>query len=196
MLNRIYGSGKGSVFTTGNFLDLASRAAVDKVLSRLVQKGTLRRLARGLYDYPKSHPIIGVVSPNPDKVARALSGKHGIHLQPTGAYAANVLGLSEQVPAKVVFLTDGPSRVVRIGKQEIRLQHTVPRNMATAGRVSGLVIQALRHLGPNYVDDRVIAILRKKLSDRDKLRLIKDIAYAPAWVGVYLRRIATGGRQS
>ena len=68
--------------------------------------------------------------------------------------------------------------------------------MATAGRVSGLVIQALRHLGPNYVDDRVIAILRKKLSDRDKLRLIKDIAYAPAWAGMYLRRIATGGRQS
>ena len=196
VLNRVYGSGRGSVFETGDFLDLGSRTAIDKVLSRLVQRGTLRRLARGLYDYPKYHPIIGVVSPNPDKVAKALAGKHAIRLQPTGAYAANLLGLSEQVPAKVVFLTDGTSKVVHIGKQEIRLQHTSPRNMATAGRISGLVIQALRHLGRNYVDERVIAILRKKLSDKDKLQLIKDIAYAPAWVGTYLRSIATGTRQS
>lgn len=190
VLSRVYGSGRGSVFTTSSFLDLGSRAAVDKALSRLVQKGTLRRLARGLYDYPKSHPLIGVLSPNPDAIAKALGGKLAIRFQPTGAYAANLLGLSEQVPVKIVFLTDGPSRMVRIGNQEIRLKHTTPRNMATAGRVSGLVIQALRHLGARYVDDRTIAILRRKISERDKKQLLKDIAYAPAWVGAHLRQIA------
>jgi Family of unknown function (DUF6088) len=190
ILDRVHDLGRGSVFTTGTFLDLGSRAAVDKVLSRLAQKGTLRRLARGLYDYPKSRPIMGVLAPDPNAVVRALSRKYGIRIQPTGAYAANVLGLSGQVPAKIAFLTDGPSRVVRVGNQDIYLRHTTLKNMATAGRMSGLVIQALLHLGPDYVDDKVIAILQRKLSAQDKKKLLADIAYAPTWVGTHLRRIA------
>lgn len=191
ILSRIYGSGRGSVFTPGRFLDLGSRNAVDKVLSRLVQKGAIRRLARGLYDYPEHHPIMGILAPSPDAIARALAGQ-GIRLQPSGAYAANRLGLSTQVPARIVYLTDGPSRTVRVGNQEIRLQRTTPRSMGPADRISGLVIQALRHLGQKHVDDAVIQTLQRKLSDQDKKRLIKDIAYAPAWVGKHLREIARG----
>jgi hypothetical protein len=191
ILSRIYGSGRGSVFTPGRFLDLGSRNAVDKVLSRLVQKGAIRRLARGLYDYPEHHPVMGILAPSPDAIARALAGQ-GIRLQPSGAYAANRLGLSTQVPARIVYLTDGPSRTVRVGNQEIRLQRTTPRSMGPAGRISGLVIQALRHLGQKHVDDAVIQTLQRKLSDQDKKRLIKDIAYAPAWVGKHLREIAQG----
>ncbi|MCX5823709.1 MAG: DUF6088 family protein [Deltaproteobacteria bacterium] len=191
ILNKIYGSGRGSVFTPGRFLDLGSRDAVDKVLSRLAQKGTIRRLARGLYDYPEHHPVMGILAPSPDAIARTLAGQ-GIRLQPSGAYAANRLGLSTQVPARIVYLTDGPSRTVRVGNQEIHLQRTTPRNMGPADRISGLVIQALRHLGQKHVDDAVIQTLQRKLSDQDKKRLIKDIAYAPAWVGKHLREIAQG----
>jgi hypothetical protein len=79
---------------------------------------------------------------------------------------------------------------VRVGNMDIRLQHTTPRNMATAGRISGLVIQALRHLGPKYVDDTIIRILKRKLSADDKKQLLKDIAFAPAWIGAYFRIIA------
>jgi predicted transcriptional regulator of viral defense system len=192
MLSRIYGDGRGSVFTPSRFLDLGSRDAVDKVLSRLVQKGTIRRLARGLYDYPEHHQIMGILAPSPDAIAQALAGKQGIRLQPSGAYAANRLGLSTQVPARIVYLTDGPSRTVRVGNQEIRLQRTTPRIMGPSDRISGLVIQALRHLGQRHVDDTVIQTLQRKLSDQDKKRLIKDIAYAPAWVGKHLREIARG----
>jgi hypothetical protein len=192
MLSRIYGDGRGSVFTPSRFLDLGSRDAVDKVLSRLVQKGTIRRLARGLYDYPEHHQIMGILAPSPDAIAQALAGKQGIRLQPSGAYAANRLGLSTQVPARIVYLTDGPSRTVRVGNQEIRLQRTTPRIMGPSDRISGLVIQALRHLGQRHVDDAVIQTLQRKLSDQDKKRLIKDIAYAPAWVGKHLREIARG----
>jgi hypothetical protein len=192
ILSRIYGSGRGSVFTPCRFLDLGSRDAVDKVLSRLVQKGAIRRLARGLYDYPEHHPVMGILAPSPDAIARALAGKQGIRLQPSGAYAANRLGLSTQVPARIVYLTDGPSRTVRVGNQEIRLQRTTPRSMGPADRISGLVIQALRHLGQKHVDDAVIQTLQRKLNDQDKKRLIKDIAYAPAWVGKHLREIARG----
>jgi hypothetical protein len=192
ILSRIYGAGRGPVFTPGRFLDLGSRDAVDKVLSRLAQKGTIRRLARGLYDYPEYHPIMGILAPSPDAIAQALAGKQGIRLQPSGAYAANRLGLSTQVPARIVYLTDGPTRTVRVGNQEIRLQRTTPRIMGPANRISGLVIQALRHLGQSHVDDAVIQTLQRKLSNQDKKRLIKDIAYAPAWVGKHLREIARG----
>ena len=190
ILRRIRGTGQGSVFSPSDFLGLGSRDAVDQVLSRLVRKGILRRLARGLYDYPKTHPVLGVVTPTPEAIAAALAGKHGIRLQPSGAYAANLLGLSTQVPAKIVFLTDGPSRTVRVGNQEIRLVRTTPRAMGPARRISGTVIQALRYLGQAQVDAAVIRTLRRKLRPADKQQLLRDLSFAPAWVGAHLRAIA------
>ena len=94
-----------------------------------------------------------------------MKGRDKITLQPSGAYAANLLGLSEQVPMKIVFLTNGPERKVQIGNQIIIFKHTSPRFMATAGRVSGLVIQALRHIGKKHVDTAIEARLRKNLTD-------------------------------
>jgi hypothetical protein len=109
ILSRNYGSKRGAIFTPGTFLDLGSRQAVDLTLHRLVEKKILRRIARGLYEYPREHPELGTLSPDIQAVAKALAGKDRIRLQPAGAYATNLLGLSEQVPAKAVFLTDGPS---------------------------------------------------------------------------------------
>jgi hypothetical protein len=192
ILNKIYGSGRGAVLSTDEFLAFGSRASIDKALSRLAQKGKLKRLARGLYYYPKTHSVMGGLSPNPEAVAKALAGKHGIRLQPTGAYAANLLGLSTQVPAKIVFLTDGPGKTVKIDNMEICLKKTTPRNMGTAGKTSGLVIQALRHLGKEHVNEDVIKTLSRKLSIADKRQLLKDLQFAPVWVGVHLRKIALG----
>ena len=190
ILSRIYGRGKGCVFTPGDFLDLGSRQAVDLALHRLAKKGTLRRLARGLYDYPRVDADLGPLSPTTDAVVKALKGRDNILLQPSGGYAANQLGLSDQVPMKIVFLTDGPARHVQLGKQVIMLKHTTPRVMATAGRVSGLVIQALRHIGQRHVDDLTVAHLRKRLSGDDRKQLLRDIRYAPAWIAAILRRVA------
>ena len=138
ILTRIRKRGRGSVLVPGDFLDLGSREAVDLALHRLAKKGTVRRLARGVYDYPKEHPKLGPLSPPADVIAQALAGRDRTRLQPAGAYAANVLGLSEQVPAKAVFLTDGPSRTIKVGPTTIQLRRTTPRNMAAAGRLSGL----------------------------------------------------------
>jgi hypothetical protein len=190
LLNRVYGAGRGSVFTQGGFLDLGSRVAVDKALSRLAQKGTIRRLARGLYDYPKIHPDLGILSPDPDRVARALAGKFATRLQPSGAYAANLLGLSEQVPAKIVFLTDGSSRIVKIGRQEIQLRQTTPRNMAAAGRLSGLLVQALRHLGKEHITSARVEHLKRTLPVKERKRLLKDLPLAPAWMHPLFRVLA------
>jgi hypothetical protein len=111
-------------------------------------------------------------------------------LQPAGAYAANILGLSEQVPTRIVFLTDGPSRRVKFGQQEIVLKRTTMRNMATAGRKSGTVIQALRHIGQRNVNDKTLAIIKRQLSNQDRAQLLKDKRYAPAWVGKFLQQLA------
>ncbi|MFC1815741.1 DUF6088 family protein [Thermodesulfobacteriota bacterium] len=187
--NRIFGHGKGWVFTPAHFSDLGSRDAVASTLKRYRQSGRIRQLARGLYDYPRTDPGLGVLTPSPDAVARALSGCDAVRLQPSGAYAANLLGLSSQIPMKIVYLTDGRSRTVKLEKKHIILKQTTPRNMATAGRISGLVIQALRHLGQQHVDDGVIARLDRRLAPDDRKQLLKDVRFAPAWIADAMRRL-------
>ena len=189
VVSRIYGMKRGWVFTTTHFLDLGSRAAVAKTLERLAGSGTIRRLARGLYDYPEKHPVLGDLPANYERIAQALAGRDSLKIQPSGAYAANLLGLTEQVPARIVFLTDGANRTVQVKNQQIVLKRTTPKNMATAAHVSGLVIQALRYLGKNHVDDKTIGILKKKLTGNDKRQLIRDLRYAPAWIGTIFRQL-------
>ena len=173
-----------------DFLDLGSRRAVDLGLHRLVKRKILRRLVRGLYEYPREHSELGTLSPDIQMVARALAGKHRIRLQPAGAYAANLLGLSEQVPAKAVFLTDGSSRVVKIGRQEIQLRRTTPRNMAAAGRLSGLLMQAFRHLGKENITPERMQHLKRTLPEKERQQLLKDLALAPAWMHPLFRELA------
>jgi hypothetical protein len=192
LLARIIARGRGAVFIPADFLDLGSRQAIDLALHRLVCKGTIRRLARGICDYPKIHPVLGPLLPPPDAVAKAIAGRQQARLQPAGAYAANLLGLSEQVPAKVVFLTDALSRTVLIGTMTIQLRQTTPRNMATAGRLSGLVIQALRHLGKAHMTPDRMAHLKRTLPAGQRRALIKDLKFAPAWMHSILRALAEG----
>ncbi|PID72688.1 MAG: hypothetical protein CSB34_00940 [Desulfobulbus propionicus] len=182
IVSRIYGYGRGWVFTPNHFKDLGSRDAIASALKRHKQSGLIRQLARGVYDYPQTDPDLGPLEPTNEEIAKALAGRDATRLQPSGAYAANLLGLSTQVPTKIVYLTDGRSRTVQIGKRQISLKQTTPRNMATAGKISGLVIQALRYLGKKNVDLEVIDILRKKVSAEDHKQLMKDIRYAPAWI--------------
>ncbi|RFP31498.1 hypothetical protein D0T21_16290 [Duganella sp. BJB476] len=180
----------GKVFSPVDFLHLGSRAAVDKVLSRLTAAGALRRVARGLYDVPRTHAVLGLLLPSADDIAKAIAGKGSLRLQPSGAYAANLLGLTQQVPVKLAFLTDGMSRTVHVGNQSILLKHTTPRNMATAGRISGLVIQALRHFKQVHTDDQVVEMLTAKLTAEDKAMLLADAPLAPVWIAGVMRRIA------
>ena len=139
MFRRMRSKGIGWVFTPRDFRDLGSRIASDLALLRHKRAGTIRQLARGLYDVPRPDPQLGTVSPRLDAIATALKGRDAIRLQSSGAYAANLLGLSDQVPMRVVFLIDGPLRQVRIGRLQILLKRTTPRNMAVAGKLSRLV---------------------------------------------------------
>lgn len=188
--SRIFGSGRGTLFTPTDFVDLGTRDAVDKTLSRLAASGTLRRLARGLYDYPQMHPVLGALLPTPEVVARALAQRDAVRLQPAGAYAANLLGLSDQVPAKIVFLTNGPSRRVKVGSMEITLRRTTPRNVATAGRLSGMLIHAFRHLGRTNITPSRIKYLQRTIPQAKRKELLRDLRYAPAWMHPVFRQLA------
>jgi hypothetical protein len=194
VLAAIRDRGRGSVFVPADFLEFGSREAVDITLHRLARKGTIRRLARGVYDFPRQHPVLGPLSPSAETVAQALAARDRTRLQPAGAYAANTLGLSEQVPAKAVFLTDGPSRTVKIGRTTIQLRRTTARNMAAAGRLSGLLIQALRELGEKYVTPERRAHLRRTIPARQRRELLKDLSLAPAWMHPIFRELAAEGK--
>lgn len=181
IMRRARAGGRGGVFTPQDFLDFGARTAVDQALSRLVKNGSLRRLARGLYDFPAVHPQLGPLAPAPDDVAQALVRETGSRLQIDGARAANALGLSTQVPAKHTYLTDGPSRRVVLGKRVITVRHASPKHLLAPGSVVGTVVQALRHVGPARAAD-VARIASDRLSAREKKTLAAAAVQAPAWM--------------
>ena len=190
VLHRIQSHELGWVFTPTDFVDLGSRTGVASALQRHKAAGTIRLLGRGLYDCPRVHPVLGLLWPAIDDVAKALERKNGSRLQPSGVYAANLLGLSEQVPAQVEFLTDGAPRSVKVGPTQISLKRTTPRNMATAGRLSGLLIQAFRSLGAVHVTAQHIERLRQTLPAAQRAQVLSDIGLAPEWMHAHFREIA------
>ncbi|UXN59095.1 type IV toxin-antitoxin system AbiEi family antitoxin domain-containing protein [Phyllobacterium zundukense] len=194
-MKRARSGGRGGVFTPSDFLNIAGRAAVDQALSRLVKSGKLRRLARGLYDFPKVHPQLGPLSPTPDDVAQALARETGSLVQIAGARAANALGLSTQVPAKSTYLTDGPSRRVVLGRRVVDLRHASPKHLIAPGSAAGTVVQALRHVGAVRAAD-VAQIASRRLSASDKKTLASNAIQAPAWMRptlVSIANAASGG---
>ena len=136
VLKRVKAASPGAVFIPKAFGDLGNRAAVDQALSRLTKAGKIRRISRGVYDIPKNHPALGPLSADPDAVARAIAVQAGYRLQPTPARAANVLGLSSQVPARIVYLIDGSSRKIAVGNQIIHFKHA-PKGFVGSGHSRG-----------------------------------------------------------
>uniref|UniRef100_Q07JA4 Type IV toxin-antitoxin system AbiEi family antitoxin domain-containing protein n=1 Tax=Rhodopseudomonas palustris (strain BisA53) TaxID=316055 RepID=Q07JA4_RHOP5 len=191
IMKRASTAGRGSVFTPSDFLDISGRSTVDQALSRLVKIGRLRRLARGLYDFPKMHAKLGALAPAPDVVARALARETGSVVQIAGARAANELGLSTQVPAKNTYLTDGPARRVVLGKRVVDLRHASPKHLVAPGSPAGTVVQALRHLGPQRAPD-IVQVASQRLSIGDKKLLGKSLNQAPAWMRPTLTSISQG----
>jgi len=182
ILNRIRGSGAGSVFAPNQFLDLGNRSSVGVALHRLAKAGKIRRIRRGLYDLPRAHPITGQTAPNIMATVQALMDGSQSQWLFTGAYAANALGLSDQVPAKIIILTDGVPRRVALGKLTLVFRRAAPRNMLGTGRRAGLVIQALRYLKGSPDMTQHAARLKKSLDAATKKDLAALTSKLPAWM--------------
>ena len=169
---------------------MGTRAAVDQALSRLQRSGQIRRLTRGVYEFPKIHPKIGVLSPSPGAIAKALAERTGSRITVSGAKAANLLGLSTQVPMQNLFWTEGPSRTVRIGNQTVALKHVAASKMIGAGTEAAIIIQAVRSLGKKSVQEIPVHTLAKQLP-RPVKRAVKRLAStAPAWSQPVLNEIS------
>jgi hypothetical protein len=191
IVTRIERLGEGKAFSAKDFLDIASRTTIDVTLASLTLEGKIRRIRRGLYDMPKVNATLGgKLSPDIDEAARAIARRQKWKIVPEGAWAANLLGLSTQVPAKIIYLTDGPSNKVPIGRRSIHFKHARPKAMAGLDGKYALVVQALRHLGQEAVGPREIATLRSSLTVAEKQKLVKDTRFGVDWIYETAKKIA------
>jgi hypothetical protein len=188
---RISRLGEGKAFSAKDFLDIASRGTIDMALGGLTRMGKIRRIRRGLYDMPRINEALGgKLSPDIDEAARALARRQRWKIVPEGAWAANLLGLSQQVPAKITYLTDGPNKEVQIGRRSIHFKHARPKVMAGPDGKFALVVQALRYLGKESVGRREIETLRSSLSPTEKRQLIKETQFGVEWINEVAKQIA------
>jgi hypothetical protein len=179
---KIRHSKTGKIIFPEDFMEIGSSEAVRQTLSRLERQGSLLRLAKGIYLVPKMDPKLGILYPAIDEIASDIARRDRARIMPTGAYALNRLGLSEKVPMKVAFLTDGTPRKIQVGNRQILFKATAPRNLATKGKISSLVIQALREIGSKNISPQIMKSLKNVLSEEDPKNITHDANLAPAWI--------------
>ena len=190
IVSRIYGRGRGWAFCANDFSADFGRSTIDWVFYNLVSSGKIRRVYRGVYDYPKYSELLQQeLSPDFDQVAQAFARKFNWRIQPSGDAALNLLGLSTQVPGRLVYLSDGPNRQYDVGNYTLEFKKSVLKDVGFKHRESGLIVQALKALGQSRVDEAVIAILRKKLDKTVRKRVLKDTVTATGWVYETIKRI-------
>lgn len=187
ILQRIAQEGRGWAFTPHDFADLGDPRSVGMALTRLVRDGKIRRISRGIYDSPEDHPILGKTGATVDAVVQAVARNKSLRLLPSPAVAANQLGLSTQVPAKIIYQTNGAPATVKLGKLDIVFRRNSGRNLVLAGRASGLVAQAFRFLGKDRVKSTDIEHLRRRLDSAALDEIAQDVDKVPAWMRPHFR---------
>lgn len=194
VLLRIYGKGKGSVFTPKDFIDLASHETIRQILSRLERAGTIRRLLRGIYEYPDYNKLLNRPSPaNPDAIAHALARAHGWTILPSGKTAQNMLGLSTQLPASWEYFSDGPSKKYVWEGGKITFKHRTNKETTALSPTTALLVQALKSLGEEHVDEKTLEVIRRRMDKASCKRALNEARYATSWVYEILRKLATSG---
>lgn len=189
VIRRVAGSARSASFTAFDFAGLGKPEAVRQALRRLVARGELARARRGLYFKPRAHPIVGTTGPDTLAAIRKLMERSAAEWQFSGAAAANLLGLSEQVPSRWVVVTSGNPRKVRIGKTGVEFRHAAPRNLLGGDRPAGLVFQALRYLGARGVTPARISHLRGRLDKKAKKELADLCPLMPRWMQPAVQQI-------
>lgn len=160
------------------------------VLTRLQRKGVIRRVRRGVYETPRPHPLLGTVGVGADAITQAIARRDGLKLLPSGAHAANVLGLSNQVAARTTYGVAGRSRVQRTaGQATVTFRRRSPKAMALAGRASGWVAEALRTLGAANINPDRLRGLKATLNAKQRRELSTDLRYVPAWMRPHFQEL-------
>ena len=185
---------RGALFMPDDYLSYGTSDAIRKALDRLEDKQVIVRVAQGIYVRPKISKLIGPLVPTAEEVAEAIAKRDRIRTVPTGSYALNALGLSPQMPMNIVLLTDGSPRVIKVGKRTIKFKKTTPKNLMAKGKISRLVIQALKEIGNGNVteeeEQKIIELLKKE----DKKDFMHDLALAPEWVKKIMKKALGDGK--
>ncbi len=183
---------RGKIWFPIDFSELGTSDSVRKALERLVKKEVLNRVGHGIYTRPKMHRLTGKMIPQAETVVEAIGRRDRVLTMPSGAYALNAVGLSTQVPMKLVFLTNGTAKTVKVGNQIIRLKKTAQRYLSARGEISKIVIQALRAAGQGNLtveeEKKMVALLKKETPSL----LRHDIKLAPAWIRDIMKRALDG----
>ena len=182
VLKSIYNHKRGKIFFPSNFSKYGSSTAVRQALNRLEDKGILLRLARGIYLFPKSHKILGVLYPTLEEIAMAIAKRDKARIIPTGLYALNKLGLSTQVPTNVVYLTDGSPREITIGKSSIKFKTAPTKLLAARNDKMILIIQALKQIKKDNITQEVKNKITEQLTAVPIEDIKHDIKLAPSWI--------------
>jgi hypothetical protein len=191
IIRRIARHGRGWVFSTKYFFDCGDRYAVNMALHRLRKSGVIRQVLRGVYDYPRFSKLFNTpASPDPNDVAMTIARSYGWTICPSGETALNLLRLSTQVPAKLRYFTDGPSKKYRWQGTLLELSHRAIKETGGLSPRTALVVQALKALGKEHSDKKVIAVLRKELSEKELQKALQETQFATNWVYDTLRRVA------
>ena len=193
ILSRIESMAKEEVFIISDFSDLADEATVRKALSRLEEDGKIRRIMRGVYESPKFNDFLGeYVKPHPDKIAKALARNYGWTIVPCGDTALNMLGLSTQVPAVWLYVSDGNYREYTCGNFVIQFKRTANKEISKISFKTALVIQAIKALGKDKITDDVIVKIRSLTTDEEKEQMFVEAKYATAWIYDVIKEICGG----
>lgn len=187
---RIYGNGRGWAFSQTDFADLGTRRAVDGALIRLTEKATIRRVIRGIYEYPRYSELLQQpMSPDIHQVASALARKFGWRIQPSGQAVLNLIGISTQVPGHYVFHSDGPKREYQVGQVKLQFNHGPLKEAGFRQKESGVIVQSLRTLGEDHIHDQVIQRIRNWLPEAKRRQVLRDTRSVTGWVYAAIARI-------
>lgn len=180
---RIYGRGRGSIVSASDFLADFKRGDIDEALSQVCKSGTIERVMHGIYHYPEWSDLLQQnLSPDPDRVAQAIARKYGWNIQPTGNTALNYLGLSTQIPGKMLYLSDGPSRKYSYGKQQLEFKHKTLKEARFKHSESALIVHALKALGKEHITEEKIDKIKTKISPDIWEKILKDTDKVTGWV--------------
>jgi DNA-binding transcriptional regulator YhcF (GntR family) len=173
---------RGRLLFPSDFSNIAKQETVRKALKRLEDAGLLLKVAHGIYIYPEKSNLFGYVKPSYELIAKEIAKRDKARIIPSGAYALNALGLSTQIPMRVVYLTDGTPREVKLGKRGIRFKSAHPKYFQMRNKVNQLVVQALRHLGQDQVDESDLVRISDVLHKQPVEEVKRDAKFAPEWI--------------
>ncbi|MDP2816485.1 MAG: DUF6088 family protein [Rectinemataceae bacterium] len=199
LLSRVYGMKRGWCFTPKDFLDLGSQSAIWQALSRLEKKGVIRKLIRGVYDYPEKNSFLdGYASPDPDRVAGTIARGNSWNIIPDGTTALNLLGLSTQIPAEWSYLTDGQNRRYEVDGVRIVFRKRANKEATELSRDAAILVQAIKTLGKDGIDERALQKLGEYLPASSWTKIVKECRYVTGWVLEVLKQAAdrAGAREA